>query len=190
MKHVLFVFVGLLVSFSSLWAQGEKRDVRQLMADAQKMLYGTTLSFVQTKHSSLLKEDIVSRGTLAIHGENDLRWQYTEPTSLVFVIKGDSIYTINNGKQNDLKGPSGRIAKYISQLISTLASGNTLFDDKLFDCIIDTSNSQVTLIPKRRDMKRFMESMLLHFNAQTYNIQSVKIIENKENYTLISFSVQ
>jgi len=190
MRKLLFILVSLLVSLPSLMAQHDMAEIKQRVTDAQKKLYGTTLDFVQTKHSPLLKEDAVSHGTLTIYGDNNIRWQYTEPTDLAFVVNGDSTYTISNGKRNDLSGSSGRMTRGIAQLISALATGDELFNDKIFDCVIDNDKCQITLTPKRRDMKRLMQSIMLSFDKQTYIIQSVRIFEKQDSNTLIVFSLR
>lgn len=146
-------------------------------------------AFTQTKHSPLLAKDAVAHGTLTIKGPAQMRWQYTDPTDFTLVIDTDTIYTIQQGRRTPLGGMAGTQMRAMAQTMMSLGSGEALSNGKLFDVQLSDSPAaiQATLIPKRRDMRRAVEQIIVHFDRKDYQVRTVKLLEKKDSYTLIEF---
>lgn len=161
---------------------------------AQKPQQGKTqtYSFTQTKHSPMLAQDAVSHGTLTLSGERQMRWQYTNPTDFALVVNGDSIYTESAGKRSSLSGASGAAMRGMAQTMMTLASGNALSDEKLFTVeLTEEPNAyRAVLTPKRRDMRRMMQQVVVTFDKKSYRVSTVRLMEKQDSYTLIEFRVK
>lgn len=172
----------------------QRTEVLAAIAAAQQPKPGKSLgySFVQAKHSPLLAQDAVSKGTLTLGGDRTMRWQYTEPQAFSLVVEGDSIYTVSNGKRNSLGGASGRMTRGLAQMMMQMTDGASLTNDKLFETTLSDNGGtyHVTLVPKRRDMKRMMQRAELTFDHKSLCIKSVRLIEKEDSYTQIDFTRQ
>ena len=100
----------------------QRAEVLTAIAAAQQPKQGKTLNytFVQTKHSPLLAQDAVSKGTLSLGSDRTMRWQYTEPQAFSLIVEGDSIYTVSGGKRNSLSGASGKMTRGLAQKPETV----------------------------------------------------------------------
>lgn len=202
MRHTLYyiLLIALLALGLSLQAQnapltGTRRaEVLTAIAAAQQPKAGTTLhyTFVQTKHSPLLAADAVSKGTLRLSGDRSMCWQYTEPTAFMLVVEGDSIYTVAGGKRKSLSGASGKMTRGMAQLMMQMTAGAGLTDDKLFETVLVEEGGlyRATMTPKRRDMKRMMQQVVLTFDRKSLRIKSVRLVEKDDSYTHIDFETK
>lgn len=161
------------------------------IAAAQRPQQGKplTYAFTQTKHSPMLAQDAVSHGTLTLIGERQMRWQYSDPTDLALIVDGDSIYTVSAGKRKSLSGVAGAATRGMAQTMMTLASGNALADEKLFavELTEEPSVYRAVLTPKRRDMRRMMQQVIVTFDKKSCRVNTVRLMEKNNSYTLIEF---
>lgn len=146
-------------------------------------------TFTQTKHSPLLAQDAVSHGNVTLTGQRFLRWHYTDPRDHAFIIDGDSIFAETNGKSHSLAGPAGSIMRNMTSTMMSLTSAGTLSSEKVFSIELteDASAYHATLTPKRRDMKRMMQQLLVDFDKKSCRVLKVKLIEKHNSYTVIEF---
>lgn len=191
----MLLALGMTLQAQDAPLTGTRRtEVLSAIAAAQQPKAGKTLNyaFVQTKHSPLLATDAVSKGSLKLDGDRSMRWQYTEPTDFTLVVEDDSIYTLRDGKRQPLAGASGRMTRGMAQLMRQMTIGASLTDDKLFETSVVEENGlyRVTLVPKRRDMRRMMQQIILTFDRKSLRIKSVRMIEKEDSYTHIDFTLQ
>ena len=201
MRHTRHILIALLLLVPGLTLQAQntpltgtrRAEVLTAIAAAQQPKAGTTLhyTFVQTKHSPLLAKDAVSKGTLRLSGDCSMRWQYTEPNAFTLAVEGDSIYTIINGKRNPLSGAGGRMARGMAQLMMQMTAGASLMDEKLFETVLTEEGDvyRAVMTPKRRDMKRMMQQVVLTFDRKSLRIKSVRLVEKEDSYTHIDFTL-
>lgn len=152
---------------------------------------GKTLkyAFTQTKHSPLLAQDAVSHGNVTLTGERFLRWHYTDPRNHAFIIDGDSIFAETDGKSHPLAGPVGSIMRNMTKTMMSLTNAGSLTGEKAFSVELteDASAYHATLTPKRRDMRRMMQQLLVDFDKKSCRVLQVKLIEKLNSYTVIEF---
>ena len=146
-------------------------------------------TFTQTKHSPLLAQDAVSHGNVTLTGERYLRWHYTDPRNHAIIVDGDSIYAETDGKKHQLAGPAGSIMRNMTSTMMSLTAGNGLADEKVFSVELteDASAYHATLTPKRRDLRRLMQQVLVDFDKKSCRVRHVKLIEKHNSYTVIEF---
>lgn len=194
MERTLFTLLLVLNLSFSAFAQPPVTDREatiERIATAMKQQAGKTLSysFTQTKHSPMLSQDAVSHGTLSLWGERNMRWHYTDPKDHAIVVIGDSIYTESNGIRKSLSGASGAITRNITKTMIALCSDDALLDEKVFSVELteDASAYHATLTPKRRDLRRMMQQLLVDFDKKSCRVLKVKLIEKHNSYTVIEF---
>ena len=146
-------------------------------------------TFTQTKHSPLLAQDAVSHGNVTLTGQRFLRWHYTDPRNHAIVVDGDSIYAETDGKSHPLTGPAGSIMRNMTNTMMSLTSKSGLADEKVFSVELteDDTGYHATLTPKRRDLRRLMQQVLVDFDKKSCSVRNVKLIEKHNSYTIIEF---
>ena len=192
-KSLVTLLLALSLSFCVI-AQSPVTDRAATItriATAMKQQVGKNMSysFTQTKHSPMLSQDAVSHGTLTLNGERNMRWHYTDPKDHAIVVIGDSIYTESNGIRKNLSGASGAITRNITKTMMALCSDEALLDEKIFSVELteDASAYHATLTPKRRDLRRMMQQVLVDFDKKNCRVRNVKLIEKHNSYTVIEF---
>jgi outer membrane lipoprotein-sorting protein len=198
-RHILLTLLAVAISVAAT-AQttaitgAQRAEVLSAIAAAQQPKAGKTLAynFLQTKHSPLLAQDAVSKGSLVLGNGRSMRWQYTEPQAFALVVEGAAIYTIAGGKRNTLTGASGKMTRGLAQMMMQMTDGASLTNEKMFETTLaeEGSTYRITLVPKRRDMKRMMQQALLTFDHKTLRIKSVRLVEGNDSYTQIDFTQQ
>lgn len=192
MKRTIII-LALLSLMGTIYAQkpSSNNQVLSAIADVQRKNAATrhSYAFRQTKHSPMLAEDAVSKGTMTVGPSRHLIWHYTEPNDMALVVEGDDIYMTKNGVRSELKGTSGRITRRLAALMVELSEGESLTDEGQFKSSLEETADRyiVVLEPRKRELKRMMQRTELTFSRQGYAILSVKIVEKDDSYTLIEF---
>ncbi len=145
--------------------------------------------FTQKKHLSIMEHAIVSEGKLAFQAPNFVKWEYTQPYKNIAIFKDDKLYVNDNGKKNILNLSSNKLFRSLNSLIVNSIKGD-MFDDTQFEISYFKNDDGflVKFIPKDKRLKRFVAQFQLQFSKATTHVESVKLIEPNEDYTLIIFN--
>ena len=126
----------------------------------------TTLQFrfVMTRHSSLLTEDLVSRGRAAFVFPDKVRWEVEQPNPSVFVLDGAAV---TDRRQQTL-------LRNVAKL-----SDKGLINETDFTVTVYASPSQwqVDLVPLRRDLAQMFSLITLLTDPSTGDLRSVVLTE-------------
>lgn len=192
-RYIPILLISLCIALNSI-AQSPVADrnaVLTRIVAAQSPQAGKSLKydFTQTKHSPLFAQDAVSHGDVTLTSERYLRWHYTAPRNHAIIVDGDSIYTETDGKKHPLAGPAGAVMRNMTNSMMSLTVGNGLIDEKVFavELTEDATAYHATLTPKRRDMRRMMQQILVDFDKKSCRVHKVKLIEKSNSYTVIEF---
>ncbi|UYW00990.1 outer membrane lipoprotein carrier protein LolA [Flavobacterium agricola] len=148
-----------------------------------------TANFTQTKHISFLNKPITSTGTLHLKADNKLRWQYDTPTKYTVVFKDKKLFVNNQGKQSSVDLASNKQFEKMSKLISGSINGN-MFNDADFNISyfkID-ADYMVKLVPKDKDLAKYIKAIELYFDAKDQLVKQSKMIEPNNDYSVITFA--
>jgi outer membrane lipoprotein-sorting protein len=152
----------------------------------------TTLqsSFTQKKSIAILKESVVSKGTLLFKKDNKLCWEYTSPYYYLFVLDGDKVFIKNDKSTSQFDTKSNALFKEISLLLVNSISGTGLIDPKKFDALFYESETQVQvrLTPKNKTMKSFLKTIILNFEKKSYLVSSIEMLEPSGDTNIIVFT--
>lgn len=118
-------------------------------------------SFVQTRHSALLTEDLVSEGRMVLASPDRLRWEVRKPYKSVFVSEGELA----------IRGRRFRMPT-----------------DKDFTATaLEGEDLAVKLVPVRRDLKSVFREIVVHADKQSLQIRSALLITPDGDWTLLEF---
>ena len=144
--------------------------------------------FTQTKHLSVLENEMVSQGKLYFKSPNLVKWEYVSPYKNIAVFKDDKLLLNNEGKQNEMDLSSNRLFKSLNTLIVNSIKGD-MFDETQFDISYfkTSSGHLVKFLPKDKRLKKFIASFELKFDKEAAQVTEVKLIEPNDDFTMIVF---
>ena len=119
------------------------------------------LSFVQTRHSAMMTEDLVSEGRMVLASPDRLRWEVQKPFSSVFVSEGELAI---RGRR--FRMPTDK------DFTATALEGDDL---------------AVKLVPVRRDLKSLFREIIVHADKKSLQIRSALLISPDGDWTLLEF---
>lgn len=142
--------------------------------------------FTQTKHLAMLSNKLVSEGKIAYTKPNLLRWEYTSPYQYLFIFNGAKVYVGNSTRKDVIDTASNKIFKEIGRLMMSTVTGTVLSSPTDFAVEVadgGTTLWQVTLVPKKRDMKKMFSRIVLMFRKSDYMISQITIHEKNNDST-------
>ncbi|MGM9735313.1 MAG: outer membrane lipoprotein carrier protein LolA [Candidatus Cryptobacteroides sp.] len=146
--------------------------------------YGQNLScrFVQTVSSNMVQGSLVSEGMMWFCPPDKVRWEYTSPVSNAFVMNGDEAFLVSEGDVRKLETGNGGVFKGIADIMMAGVSGS---GEDRFE--VERDGDRMTLVPKRRDMKKLFARVVLVFRDDGLPL-SVLIEGQNGDTTHIAFS--
>lgn len=194
MKHRIFIF-PILVLFvcNTVFSQEKLSDTEQktFKENVQRTAQNTKSiesDFTQTKHLSVLENEIRSEGHLTFKAPNLVKWEYSKPYRNVAVFKNDKLLVNNDGKKDEMDLSSNRIFRSLNTLIVNSIRGD-MFDETQFEISYfrHGKDYMVTFLPKDKRLKKFISSFELRFDKDSAQVNEVKLLEPNDDYTLIVF---
>ena len=192
---VVFAFVGILLN--PLIAQDFKRmkDPTIFQKKMQQTARTTTSlqsDFIQVKHLDVLSEDITSNGRLCFKKENNLRWEYIYPIRYTIVLCAGKVSIKDEGKLSSYDLSANKTFQKISEMVVRSIQGDLVLDKVAYQYIFQENSVQylVELLPKDEKVRSFMERIQIYFSKKNLRVQSVKMIEQSGDYTLMKFKNQ
>jgi outer membrane lipoprotein carrier protein len=143
-------------------------------------------SFVQRQELSGLSRPAISEGILYYKKADRMRWEYTEPEKYSFIVSGSKVVQERDG--NIQKGEGATLFGRIARLILPGISGQSIVNEKDFTAEYSVSDNtfRVSMIPKKGNMRRMINTINLHFDMKTKFIQAIEMLQ-QSNVTRIEF---
>ena len=137
----------------------------------------TTLQFrfVMTRHSSLLTEDMVSRGWAAYAYPDKVRWEVEKPRHSLFVMNGTD--------------PGDKRQQNLMRNVAKLGEKGLINEtDFIVTVYASPQVWQVDLVPLRRDLSQLFSLITLLTDAATGDLRSIVLSEQGGDTTQIELS--
>ena len=147
--------------------------------------------FTQEKHMQILRKPIISKGLFYYQAPDSVRWEYTSPVKNVLLMCKGSISRFTMGSTGFVedRGGSAEAMRMVLQQIGRWSKGQ--FDqDETFSATLKGGKApKIILTPKEKGFAKMISVIVLDFSAEKPGvIKSIKITENKGNYTLFEFN--
>lgn len=192
-KAIISIIVTLLVPILSVAAPLSQKQQQDVIANINSAVSGLTsmnCSFVQTKHLKMLNDKMVSHGKMYYKQSNKLRWEYTTPYQYLFIFNGSKVYVGNKSKKDVIDTNSNKVFREVARIMMNTVTGKAL--SNAADFTIGVAGNQsfwiVTLVPKKKDMKKMFDKIELVFNKNSYMISEVNIFEKNGDKTNIKMT--
>lgn len=187
---LLLMFVGTLPFVAAPLTPQRKQEVLAIIGKAVSELRSMQCGFVQTKHMSMLADRMVSHGTMHYLRPDKLRWEYTRPYTYLFLFNGTKVYVGNKNRNNVMDTASNKLFREIAGIMMNTVTGKALTDPEGFSLDVEETGKEwrVTLVPKKKEMKRMFRQVVLVFHRADASIAGVEIYEKNGDKTVISMS--
>lgn len=190
MKKIATIFCMLLCALSVMAAPltaQKKQDVIGRINKAASGLKSMSCSFTQTKYLSLLSDRVVSEGKMNYKQPNKLRWEYTTPYQYLFIFNGTKVYVGNKSRKDVIDTNTNKVFKEVARIMMSTVTGTALSNSSDFSIDVADGNTlwQITLVPKRKEMKKMFSKIVLLFNKSNLMIAEINIYENNNDRTNI-----
>jgi outer membrane lipoprotein-sorting protein len=147
-----------------------------------------TATFTETSTSSLLARPLVARGTIAVQRPARVAMRFTDPEQRVVVIDGDRMTTSWPARKlrefSNIKSAQGRVQKYFEA--DTSGELRRQFDVTLRDTSERPGTYEVTLIPKRRQVRDTMTRLDLWVGTSSFLLDAIRLtFANGDTKTIV-----
>lgn len=160
-----------LAAQSPVCLEGPARDkAMAAILAANDIRTSLQFRFVMTRHSSLLTEDLVSRGHAAYVFPDKVRWEVEQPRPSVFVLNGE---TVTDRRQQTL-------LRNVSKIAEKGLVNETDFNVMVYET---PRQWQVDLVPLRRDLGQLFSLITLLADPATGALRSVVLTETGGDIT-------
>lgn len=190
MKKIATIFCMLLCALSvmatPLTAQ-QKQDVIGRINKAASGLKSMSCSFTQTKYLSLLSDKMVSEGKMNYKQPNKLRWEYTTPYQYLFIFNGTKVYVGSKSRKDVIDTNTNKVFKEVARIMMSTVTGTALSNSSDFsiDVADGTTQWQITLVPKKKELKKMFSKIVLLFTKSNLMIAEINIYEKNNDRTNI-----
>ena len=156
----------------------------------QQSILTLSAEFTETTKSTLLKDELVARGKLFLTKPDSVRWEYTVPEEMRFVIANDE-YTGYFPLRK--RAEKRNVQRYGEHLFRFLGVGQTSTElSKFYNIRLDPegSNEQEILLildPKKKRVRKRMQSVSFWIDRRTYLPLRVHYFGSTGNTRLIEF---
>ncbi|MDN3593977.1 LolA family protein [Zunongwangia endophytica] len=153
--------------------------------ESAKSLYG---EFEQTKVMKMMDAESTSYGKIYYKSPDIIKWEYTKPFPYSLLFKDNFLYIDDDGHKSKQDMSSNKMFAKLGDLITGSLNGKLLKDDEHFDVEYQKKNNLVEAVisPKDKSMADMFEKVIMSFSEDKM-LQSVKLVEESGDYTLISF---
>lgn len=190
---LLSIFVLLLLTVLNTVAQTklsteEAVALKQQIIKTSKNTSSISNDFIQLKHLSFLSKDIESKGKLIFKSPNLIKWGYTAPFEYTVIFKENKLFVNDGGTKSDIDLSANKTFKELNSLIVKSVKGD-MFDEEKFKITYYKKGKDYLVVFDTIDasLKSFIDVFELVFDAKTFNVLQIKMLESTEDYTTIKF---
>lgn len=193
MKKPILIALALIISVVSfsqeiIYKQLSNKEKQAYIDKLSTEVKSLQCSFLQEKKSSLLSGVSTSKGVMYFDSPNLLRWEYTHPTSHMFIVNNEKIQVKNS--QGEFSN-SGKMFQEISKIIIGIISGKELQDSKNFSSELYADGKgllTIKMTPNSRRLKSMFKEIVISVDSKTLLANTIEMKETNQDITTITFS--
>lgn len=184
---ILYILLATVISMSAAMTPQQKQDVIAKINKSSAGIKSMNCSFTQTKYLSMLKDKMVSEGKMYYQQPGKLRWEYTDPYQYLFIFNGTKVYVANKSRKDIIDTQSNKVFKEVARIMMSTVTGTALSNTSDFTVDVEDGKTvwQITLLPKKKDLKKMFSKIILIFNKSNSMINEINLYENNNDRTNI-----
>lgn len=196
MKLISLIYI-LLLGGSTLFAQvpegfsyaSDIESIRKNIMAVSDRTNTISSDFTQEKHLTMIDEVLVSDGKFLFKKENNVLWKYLSPINYSIVVKNNRFIINNGGKISEFDTESSKLFKEINKMIVMAIRGNFMGSNEFKSLFFENEEFYLArLTPNDEQLRKFLTTIDIYFDKNSYAVSRVKFIEAEDDYTMISFS--
>ena len=142
-------------------------------------------NFKQTKHISILGEDIISEGLFHYEKPDKLSMQYTNPEGDLMSIDGDKFVMITSGKRNETSAKSNAKMRGMKTILSSCLQGDVLqMEAAAITCEEDAKYYIVTADINKKTNKSNISKVTTYYHKSNLTVSILRTEEQDGSYTV------
>lgn len=191
MKRIITICLVVMVCVANAVAAplsaAQQKEVIAKINKATSGLKSMSCSFTQAKHLSMLSDKMVSEGKMSYKQPNKLRWEYTSPYQYLFIFNGTKVYVGNKSRKDVIDTGSNKLFKEVARIMMSTVTGTALSNAADFSVSVEDGKTHwnVTLIPKKKEMKKMFTRIVLSFSKSDLMISEINLHEKNNDRTNI-----
>ncbi len=162
---------------------------KQQLNDANASVKNISSKFVQTKHLSLLAEEIKSNGSFYYAQPQKVRIEYLSPYKYIMVINDGKMLVKDEEKTSKINTKGSKLLQSINDVMIGCMSGRVLdnadFNVKAYQ---NSNRYLLELQPVNKDMKKMFSGIEVYMRKSNFDVVRLKMIEAGGDYTDMIFS--
>ena len=187
MKRILFLAIAVLCSVYGVAQTIIDNDKEILEKIKQENLKHSSINcnFKQTKHISILGENIISEGLFFYEKPDKLSMQYTNPEGDLMSIDGDKFVMITSGKRNETSAKSNAKMRGMKTILSSCLQGDVLqMEAAAITCEEDAKYYIVTADINKKTNKSNISKVTTYYNKSNLTVSILRTEEQDGSYTV------
>ncbi len=185
-KKTGFALITICLCLMASASYGWTKNWEQIRKKASQ-INSISAEFIQEKHLKILSRPLVSKGILCFQKPNSLRWEYKTPVSSILVSyqgKTKQFIKEKNGFVEN-SGANLMAMQFVLQEITNWLGGH--FDKNPDFKAVLKSNRRIILKPGKKEISSIISRIELLLSEKPGLIESVKIFESEDSYTVLTF---
>lgn len=186
---VLALLPGLVSAQAAYKTMDDIESFKNKLVTMSESTQTIVSDFIQEKNLSVLSEKIISKGQFFFRKENNIRWEYTEPTQYLIIISNNKLFTRDEKNQKLYDIQSNKMFQEMNRFISGCIQGELLKNDEDYAVEYFENNKHyfVKLVPRADKMKEMLNEVQIFFDKNDLTVSGLKMVESGDDYTKIDF---
>jgi outer membrane lipoprotein-sorting protein len=145
-------------------------------------------AFTQIKRMEYLDIAIESTGEFWYSAPSKVRWEYMQPYEYIIIINQGKLSLISEASTTEFNLENSDVFEQINKLMVGSVTGNIFdSDDYLVEVFENDKQYFFSLVPRAEFTEGVISGIEMLIDKEQGSVRSIKIIENAENFTEISF---
>jgi outer membrane lipoprotein-sorting protein len=188
MKYIILIAAWMLSAGTIFGQKALTGELKEKIKTQNARISTLNCRFKQTKHLAIMEKDIVSTGRFYYQQPDKLSLHYDTPKGDLMTMNGDSFMIITNGKRRIASSKNNSKLKTLQIMLTSCMRGD-------IDAVIahtsakatyteESKNYIITLVPAGAEQNKNISKIVLTVSKLNMEMISLRIDENKDNYTL------
>ncbi|WP_339758081.1 outer membrane lipoprotein carrier protein LolA [Algoriphagus aquimarinus] len=183
----LILFISLSIPALS---QEQDTDFAKKLQDHYKTVKSISADFTQSKQSLLFDEALVSKGVFYYEKPDKIRWEQLAPSANYFILNKEEVIQFDGESVKKSTGLNMQMSIFRQFILSTV--DGSILNDPSFEKRFQSKNGEmrISLVPLDKRMAKRLVKIELTFDEKTLVLDQLKMYENQDDSTEISFTNQ
>jgi outer membrane lipoprotein-sorting protein len=193
--HINNIFLVILLALGNLTLSAQDFTVCSApethvaaIKSKQSQTKNLTANYVDEKHLLGFKEVQEGKGNFYFQAKNSIRIEQETPQKIIYISNDSKSKLMIDGKEISNQGQL-IIFNQIKKITVSLMNGSSISSDESFEqtYLINATSFRLVLAPLDGRMKKHISKIVLTFDLQNYDLQTLEMHEKSGNWNKMIF---